>query len=118
MYTIVGLVLVFLIFIAWPFGTIWGCARAWKAGRHWNPVTVFTLLGFVLATISGLRAIYAGMTGGFYYAPRILDWGMLISSAGLISSSIGVWKQSALRWHALVCSVSSLIFWFFMGVAE
>ncbi len=98
---------------------IWGWVR-WI--RRKKPITLFStlsLIGLALATASELLAIsmmlYARISGGFgYYDPilmKIYAWGTLFSVAGLTLTIIGAWRPSSLRWHALVCTVGTLLYW-------
>jgi hypothetical protein len=105
---------------------IWGWLR-WAT--HSQPRTLYStlsLIGFALATASGLLAItsmlYAYATGGFrYYDPmllRIFRWGGLLSIAGIVFAIGGVRKSSALRWHGIGFSVGMLLFWFMSAAGE
>jgi hypothetical protein len=94
--------------------------------KRWTFFSILSLIGFTLATASGLLAIssslYALKIGGFpYYDPllmRIYLWGTLISASGIIFSMVGVWRPSSLRWHALICSAGSLMFWLGAAACE
>ena len=85
-----------------------------------------SLIGFALATISALlaisTAIYAKAIGGFqFYDPtllRIYRYGALLSLSGMVFSIAGLWKPSVLRWHAPVCSVGTLMYWFMLASTE
>jgi hypothetical protein len=87
---------------------------------------VLSLTGFVFATASELLAIsmvtYAHISGGFaFYDPtlmRIYALGTLLSLAGLILAIIGIWKPSSLRWHALGCTVGTLLYWLVQAAGE
>jgi hypothetical protein len=115
-----------VIFLSFPVVIAWGWVR-WA--RLKNPITLFSILsliGFVLATASELIAvsmvIYAHVRGGFdYYDPtlmKIYAWGMLLSFLGLTLAAIGVWRPSSLRWHALGCTVGTLLYWFVQSANE
>jgi len=84
------------------------------------------VIGFTLATLSGVLAIssvvYAHAIGGFpFYDPllmKIYGLGAVLSLAGILFSLSGIWRPSVLRWHAPVCSVGTLLFWFFSAMGE
>src|SRR5437016_2936621 len=105
---------------------IWGWVRWWK---HAQPKTLFSTLSFVgfgLATVSGLLAIssvlYAQLAGGFssydVALVRIYRWGALLSLAGAVFAIVGLWRPNALRWHAPVCAVGTLVFWLVTAAGE
>jgi len=114
------------IYIALPAAMIWGWVR-WS--RHTQPRTwpsILSLVGFALATASGLLAassvLYAHAIGGFpFYDPlllRIYRWGALLSLSGTVFALIGVWRPGPLRWHAATCAVGTLLFWFATAMGE
>jgi hypothetical protein len=49
---------------------------------------------------------------------RIYALGTLLSLAGLILAIIGIWKPSSLRWHALGCTVGTLLYWLVQAAGE
>jgi hypothetical protein len=113
-------------FLTLPVVMIWGWLR-WVRRRR--PITLFStlsLIGLALASASELLAIstviYAKVTGGFeFYDPplmRIYAWGKLISLLGLALSAIGVWRPSSLRWHALGCTIGTLLYWLVQAANE
>ncbi len=79
-----------------------------------------------MATASALLAVsallYSFAIARFaYYDPallRIYGVGILLSLAGILFASIGVWRPSCLRWHALVCAFGTLIFWLISMAGE
>jgi hypothetical protein len=98
----------------------WGWVR-WA--RHKNPITllsILSLIGFILATASEslaiMMVIYAHVRGGFdFYDPtlmKIYAVGTLLSLVGLILAIIGVWRPNSLRWHALICTIGTLLYWY------
>jgi hypothetical protein len=109
--------------IAMLFVFLWGWTR-WV--RHSGPKSTLSLIGFTLATLSGLLAIssmfYAEMTGGFAYYDRrllrIFRWGGLLSLGGVAFSIVGIRKSNALRWHSLGFSLGMLCFWFLSAMGE
>jgi hypothetical protein len=87
---------------------------------------MLSFAGFTLSTASALlavaSAIYGHFIGGFpYYDPRLLKiyfWGLIVSLAALLLGLTGVWRPSALRWHALICAFGTLVYWFAMIETE
>src|SRR5208282_3120713 len=91
--------------------------------RQSQPRNVFSylaLIGFSSATVSLIiavaRLLYARKIGGFPYGDprlfRIFPWGGLTALGGLLFAVAGVWRRSALRWHALALSLGPVFFWF------
>jgi hypothetical protein len=114
------------VYAGMPALMVWGWVR-WS--RRTQPRTVFSILsliGFTLATTSGLLAVssllYAHAIGGFpFYDPRLLRiyrWGGLLSLSGIVFGIGGVWRPSPVRWLAPVCSVGTLLFWFASAIGE
>jgi hypothetical protein len=106
-------------FLALPAVMIWGWLR-WMRRR--KPVTLFSILSLIglgFATASQSLAIsivvYAKVKGGFeFYDPslmRIYAQGTSLSLVGSSLAAIGVWRASPLRWHALACSIGTLLYW-------
>ena len=118
--------IVFFIFVMTPFALVWGWIRWARRDKKWAILSVLSLAGFTLATISALLAIsssiYARFIGGFpYFDPRIMriyTSGALISTSALILSLSGVWRPNSLRWHALFCSFGTLVCWFAIAETE
>ena len=113
-------------FIASPAVMIWGWVRWVRCKEKLNLFVVLSLSGLTLATASELLGIstmiYARVSGGFaYYAPtlmRIYVWGMLLSFAGLILATVGIWRPNSVRWHAIGCTVGTLLYWLAAASAE
>lgn len=114
------------VYIALPAVMTWGWVRWWKRTQPRTPFSILSLIGFTLATASGLLAIsamlYARAVGGFpFYDPlllRIYRWGALLSLSGIVFAVIGVWRPSPLRWHAPACAIGTLLFWFAAAMGE
>lgn len=119
----VGLIVIYVLL---PCGLIWGWVRWAKSVKHPGMAAALSLAGFGFATASALLAtgslIYAHVIGGFgYYDPRLLriyKWGALLSLAGTLLGVGGIWKQNALRWYAVGCSLGMLLFWAFAAAGE
>jgi hypothetical protein len=118
--------LFYVMLFGMPVVLIWGWMRWWKQDKKRSLIPIMSLIGFALATASALLAIstevYAKAIGGFiFYDPtllRIYRYGVLFSLSGIMSSFVGLWRTSALRWHAPVCSVGTLMYWFMMASSE
>jgi len=88
------------IYVALPAAMIWGWVRWSKRTQPRTLPSILSLVGFTLATASGLLAIsamlYARAIGGFpFYDPsllRIYRWGALLSLSGIVFALIGVWR--------------------------
>jgi|SRR5271169_667585 len=114
------------VYVALPAVMTWGWVRWWKRTQPRTPFSILSLIGFTLATASGLLAIsamlYARAVGGLpFYDPlllRIYRWGALLSLSGIVFAVIGVWRPSPLRWHAPACAIGTLLFWFAAAMGE
>lgn len=124
--SIVLVLFVAAIYIALPAVMIWGWVRWFKRTQPRTLLAILSLIGFTLATASGLLAtsamLYARAVGGFpFYDPlllRIYRWGALLSLSGTVFALIGVWRPGPLRWHAPTCAVGTLLFWFAAAMGE
>lgn len=109
-----------------PFVMVWGWIRWARREKSWAVLPVLSLGGFILATGSALLAVvlslYGHAIGGFdFYDPRLMKfygWGLMTSLLALILALTGVWRRSTLRWHALICSFATLVYWFALAEAE
>jgi hypothetical protein len=109
-----------LFYAVVPALTLWGWVRWLRRPRIWNFASRASFIAFALATGSALLAaasiVWAHEIGGFAADDRRLltmyRCGFLLSSGGFLLSLAGVWKSNPLRWHALVCAMGSLLFWF------
>jgi len=114
------------VYLALPVVTIWGWIR-WARRSHGSSLSsILSLASFTFATGSGLLAVcsvlYAHAIGGFpFYDPllmRIYAAGSLMSLTAILLSLGGVWRPNLLRWHAPVCAVGTLLFWFASALGE
>jgi hypothetical protein len=48
---------------------------------------------------------------------KIFNWGKLLAQIGLLFGIGGVWRPSALQWHAPACAIATLMFWLCTGGA-
>jgi hypothetical protein len=105
----IGLAIVFIV----------GWRRWLRRSSPQGRLSALSLAGFTLGSASVVLAIgsivYSMAVGGFrYYDPSLLTIyriGILLSLLGLTMGLCGVWRSSALRWHALILSLGMLILW-------
>ena len=117
--TIVIALLCILFYGVVPALIVWGWVRWARRKQPRELFAVLSLVAFVLATASAVLAtssvLYARAIGGFpFYDPRLMRifrWGFLLSLGALGFAIGGVWRPSALRWHALVCAIGTAFFW-------
>lgn len=122
----VVMILVVGVYLGLPVLTIWGWVRWFSRTQLRTLPAILPLIGFALATASGLLAVssvlYAHVIGGFpYYDPRLMRiyaWGGMLSLAGIVFGIAGVWQPEPLRWHAPACSFGTLLFWFVSAMGE
>jgi hypothetical protein len=120
------MVIVFPILIAAvPFITIWGWWRWTKLRQPRTLASDLSLIGFGLATLSALLAvitwIMASTRGFAFYDPLLLaiyKVGLLLALGGMILGLSGLWRPGPLRWHAPLCSLAMLVFWFIAASSE
>jgi hypothetical protein len=114
------------VYVGLPVLIIWGWARWFSRTQPRTLPSILSLIGFILATASGLLALasvlYAHAIGGFpYYDPRLLRiyaWGGLLSLSGIVFGIAGVWRPGPVRWLAPACSFGTLLFWFVSAMGE
>jgi hypothetical protein len=113
------------MYIAMPAVLVWGWLRWAKRTEPRTLCSTLSLIGFLLATISGLLAIltffYAIVIGFRFYDPpllRIYRWGLLLSLTGFLFAISGVWRTNPLRWHAPASAVGMFLFWFVAALGE
>jgi len=124
--TEVTFVILFIVgYVVPPILLIWGWLRWAIEPRLRTTPSILSLVGFVLATVSALLAIltiaYAQVHHFPYYDPlllRIFRWGALLSLGGILFGIAGVWRPSAIRWHAPACSLGMLAFWILAASGE
>ena len=115
-----------IAFLALPVVMGWGWLRWIRRKEPRKLVPSLSMVGLSLATASELLAIsmvlYARISGGFgFYDPalmRVYALGMLLSLLGFGFAAIGVWRPSSLRWHAMVCTVATLLYWLVQAASE
>lgn len=102
-----------------PILLVWGWLR-WSSdeSRH-SRSSMFSLIGFALATGSAGLALgthlYAVFVRSFrYYDPTLLKiyaCGSLLSVVAIGFSFAGSGRPSPVRWLAPICSIGTLLFW-------
>lgn len=124
--TIVMFVFAIGVYVGLPALMIWGWVRWFRRTQPRTLLSILSLIGFALATASGLLAVssvlYAHAIGGFpFYDPRLLRiyrWGGVLSLSGIVFGIGGVWRPGPVRWLAPACSVGTLLFWFVSAMGE
>jgi hypothetical protein len=113
------------MYIAMPVVIVWGWMLWKKRTQPRTLLSTLSFIGFTLATMSGLLAIftilYAIAVGFPFYDPlllKIFRWGLLLSLAGFVVSICGVWRPNPLRWHAPASAAGMFLFWFVMALGE
>jgi len=124
MQIIVG-ILIALGYLVTPTALIWGWTTWTRQPKQKTLPAILSLIGFIFATASAILAVssiaYAQVHHFPYYDPlllRIFRWGGLLSLAGLLFGIGGVWRPGALRWHAPLCGLGMLAFWFIAATGE
>jgi hypothetical protein len=113
------------MYIAMPVVLVWGWVRWKKRTQPRTLCSTLSLIGFSLATLSGLLAIltvfYAIAIPFRFYDPsllRIYRWGLLLSLTGFLFAISGVWRANPLRWYAPAGAVGMFLFWFVAASGE
>jgi len=121
------LVVVYVVcVVATPVLLVAGWLRWAKLRQRASLLSVFSVIGFTLATLSVLlyvsSILYAHAIGGFpYYDPllmRIYRWGGRLSLSGLAFGIAGCWRPNPLRWYAPLASVAVFLFWCLAAMGE
>lgn len=114
-----------IVIAAVPFITIWGWWRWAKLRRPRTLASNLSLIGFGQATLSALLAVFTFMLARVrrfaFYDPLLLtiyQVGLLLALGGIVLGLSGVWRPGPLRWHAPLCSLAMLVFWFLAASAE
>jgi hypothetical protein len=118
-------ILIGLGYLVSPVTLIWGWKR-WVGQPKLRTVpSVLSLVGFIFATASALLAVssvaYAQVHHFPFYDPlllRIFRWGTLLSLAGILFGIGGIWRPSAIRWHAPLSGIGMLAFWVLAAAGE
>lgn len=108
-----------------PISLAWGWVRWIRRPKLWSALPALSLVGLILASLSGLLALstiaYAQVHRFPFYDPlllRIFRIGALLSISGLGFGIAGVWRSSSVRWHSAVSSFGMLIFWIVAASGE
>ena len=101
-----------------PIMLTWGWIRWVRRPKQRTVTSVVSLIGFLLATASGLLAVasvaHAIVYGLEYYDPlylKVYRTAGRLSLAGFAFAIGGVWRPNALRWHSPISAVGTLAFW-------
>ena len=113
------LIVAICAFLVAPTALIWGWVRFVRLPKEKAILPLLSLLGFVLATCSGLlgigSSIYAAHIHGFGFSDplhmKIIGYGALLSLAGMLFALCGVWRKSSLRWFSVAGALGTLAFW-------
>jgi hypothetical protein len=119
------ILLVLAMYVSLPVLIVLGWVR-WAKGSQRTVSAILSLLGFSLASASGLLGIltaaYAMLIRSFpFYDPVLLTiyrCGILISLGGIVFAIGGVWRRNPLRWYAPACALGTLLFWFITASGE
>jgi len=113
--------LTILIYGVSPVMLVWGWVRWGKRPLLRTMPSILSLVSFIFATVSTALAVSSLVYFHVHPNPRFAIFypllynmsrcGVLISSAGVLFSVVGVWGQSSLRWHAPVCALGTRAFW-------
>ena|ERR1035437_302413 len=120
---------IFVLFVSvglvTPLVLIWGWTRWVQRPKPKTLTSILSLSGFALATSSAILAAslwaYAHVHPFGFYDPsllRIYRWGTMLSLAGLLFAVGGAWRNSSIRWHALICAFGTLSFWILAASGE
>jgi hypothetical protein len=114
-------VLIVLGYLVAPTMLVWGWARWIKEPpRLWTISSTLSFIGFLLASASGLFAlwvIFYGSSGGFERLPdySFFYWciarGAVLSLLAIAFAIGGVWQRNSLRWQAPASAVGTFAFW-------
>jgi hypothetical protein len=112
-------------YVAAPVLLVWGWARWVRRPKQRTLFSILSLIGFAFSTVSAFLAValllYSrSLGGGLHHFDdrlfmKIFRSGELISRIGIVVGILGVWRPSALRWHAPACAIGTLMFWMFTG---
>lgn len=96
----------------------WGWFRFFQQPVLRTAPSILSLIGFVLATASGLLALstiaWAQFHHFLYQDPlllRIFQLGAILSVGGVLFGVTGLSRRSSLRWHAPASALLMLAFW-------
>lgn len=119
--TITFVVVTIFIYGVSPVMLVWGWVRWGKRPKLRTIASILSLLGFIFTTASATLAVSCLVYDHVHPNPRLAIFypllfnmsrcGVLIAVAGILFSVSGVCRQSSLRWHAPVCALGTLAFW-------
>jgi hypothetical protein len=101
-----------------PTMLIWGWIRWIRQPKQRSITSIFSLIGFLLATTSAVAAAASVLYAVVHGLNYVDDWGIRIgptatwlSLAGIVSGICGVWRPNSLRWHSAISAIGTLAFW-------
>jgi hypothetical protein len=104
---------------------VWGWIRWARNPREHHLPSWFSFCSFVMGTASCLIAVityvWARVHPFPYFDPQLMfmfQLGALISFTAFLASLGGLWRRSALRWHALALAITSFLVWFMWASGE
>jgi hypothetical protein len=116
-------VLAILGYVVAPASLIWGWMRWTKLPKNNSVVSILSLIGFILASVSGslgLATVLFARAGGTSVASETFRWlfliGLFSSLIGVIFAIGGIWRRSPLRWFAPAGTLATLAFWLLLTV--
>jgi hypothetical protein len=119
------IVLAALGYLVSPVLLICGWAQWVRQPKLKTALSILSLVGFVLATVSALFAISAVAYAQMHRFPhsdptliRIYRTGLLLSRCGIVLGIGGIWRPGSLRWYAPISSVATLAFWMLAATSE
>ena len=108
-----------------PVLTVWGWVRWTRSTQPRTFSSTASLIAFCFSTASAALAFVTwvlALTKGFrFYDPLLLTiygFGLVLSLIAFLFSLAGVWRPNLLRWHAPLCAMGTLLFWFIAVEAE
>jgi hypothetical protein len=114
-----------LSYLVTPLMFVWGWNRWTQGQKSLNISSIFSLVGFILATFSALLAVlsiaYAQDRRFGYYDPtlmKVFRWGCLLSIGGFLFGIGGAWRKGPLRWLSPVCALGTFAFWILAAAGE
>jgi hypothetical protein len=111
-------VLPILGYIVAPASLTWGWMRWAKLPKGTTVPAILSLIGFILASASGLlglAAILFAQEGGAEVQGNVVRWfllpGVAVSLTGFLFAIGGIWRKNSLRWFAPAGAIATLAFW-------
>ena len=117
--------LVYLLYVMVLVASASGWMRGLRERPVWNVFTRATRIGLALGTGSALLAlcgwVWSRLSGFTYNDPnlrKLYTCGLLLALLAAIASLVGMWRKSALRWHAVAAGLGMLVLWLVWASGE